>query len=72
MLTSLGKNLEQLGRACQVPMKETEMSTAADVIDEWQRKNDECPPTWRSLFQVLKELDLERLSQQIKDYLGSE
>ena len=30
------------------------------------------PPTWRSLYEVLRELDLEELSQEIEEYLSCE
>ena len=28
------------------------------------------PPTWRSLYELLRELDLEELSQEIEEYLS--
>ena len=35
----------------------------------WKSGRSCFPPTWKSLLSVLKKLNLEELSQQIKDYL---
>lgn len=40
-----------------------------DTLDRWIESCN--PPTWKSLYDVLKELDLEELSEQIEEYLGS-
>ena len=43
------------------------------VIRQWTLGGDPTlPPTWRSLYQVLRELGLEELSQQIEEFLSSE
>jgi hypothetical protein len=43
------------------------------IIHRWtQGDNPALPPTWRSLYQVLRELGLEELSQQIEEFLSSE
>ena len=39
------------------------------VIIEWNSGRSHIPPTWKSLLSVLKDLNLEELSQQIEDYL---
>ena len=41
-------------------------------LDEWlssEPADRSLPPTWRSLFEVLRQLDLEWLSQDIEDHL---
>ena len=41
--------------------------------DMWfSKKLGTRPPTWRSLYEVLRELDLEELSQEIEEYLSCE
>ena len=43
------------------------------VIRHWTLgENPTLPPTWRSLYQVLRELGLEELSQQIEEFLSGE
>ena len=39
------------------------------AIIAWKSGRSHFPPTWKSLLSVLKKLNLEELSQQIKDYL---
>ena len=39
-----------------------------DVIEKWMKKM----PTWRELFDVLRQLELGELGQQMDDYLNSE
>ena len=39
---------------------------------EWEKGACHLPPTWRSLFEMLKELDLEDLSQEVQTYLTGE
>ena len=49
-----------------------EVSTdALDILLEKWRANLEAPPTWKSLIAVLKQMDMERLSQQIEEHLNS-
>ena len=43
-----------------------------NLIKEWKSERASCPPTWKSLLSVLKELDLKKLSQQIEDYFSGE
>ena len=44
------------------------------ILLEWwvSGETSPVPPTWRSLYGVLRELDLEELGQQIEDYLSCE
>ena len=41
------------------------------VLESWQLYRPR-PRTWRELYEVLRELGLEELSQQIEDYLNCE
>ena len=44
-------------------------------LKEWLKSepaDHSLPPTWRSLFEVLRQLDLEELSQDIESHLTSE
>lgn len=51
----------------------TEVEHSMAILKQWScynGKNPQCrPPTLRSLLEVLREVDLEQLSQQIEDYL---
>ena len=43
------------------------------IIRQWTLgDNPTLPPTWRSLYQVLRELGLEEMSLQIEEFLSSE
>ena len=42
------------------------------VIGKWESGQSQHPITWRSLLDILKELDLEDLSQEIEDYIHGE
>ena len=42
------------------------------VIGKWESGQSQHPITWRSLLDILKELDLEDLSQEIDDYMQGE
>ena len=42
------------------------------VIGKWESGQSQHPITWRSLLDILKELDLEDLSQEIEDYMHGE
>lgn len=41
------------------------------VIRFWLSEKGRYPPTWRSLHEVLRKLDLTELSQQMEEYLTS-
>ena len=42
------------------------------VIDQWQSGRSQLPPTWRSLYEVLRKINLDYLSQQIEEFFNSE
>ena len=42
------------------------------LMDQWISRSASRPPTWRTLYEVLAELDLEELSQQIKEHFTCE
>ena len=41
-----------------------------EVISKWVSGRSRHPPTWRTLHDILRNLDLVELSQQIEDYLS--
>ena len=43
-----------------------------NVVKRWLvgRRKEEYPPTWRSLYKVLKELGLEELSKKVEEFLS--
>ena len=45
-----------------------------NILEEWasMEMTSTRPPTWRTLYEVLRELDLEELSQEIEEYLSCE
>ena len=43
-----------------------------EVISEWVSGRSHHPPTWRTLLDILRKLDLVELSQQIEDYLSGD
>ena len=43
-----------------------------DLILQWKSGKTSCPPTWKSLLSVLKDLGLKKLHQQIQDYFHGE
>ncbi len=47
-------------------------SKVEKVISQWTsgQCSRECPPTWKSLMDVLKKLELTNLGQQIEDHLN--
>ena len=42
------------------------------AISEWVLGRSRNAPTWRTLLDILRQLDLVELSQQIEDYLSGE
>ena len=71
VLTSL-KKVDKKNLAAAFRVQNT-----GDVLENWASAGnilstrDRCP-TWRTLYEVLSELDLEELSQEIEDYLSCE
>ena len=45
-----------------------------NILDEWAsgKISGNRPPTWRSLYGVMREHDLKKLSQEIEEYLSCE
>ena len=71
MLTELDKQKQQL--AIAIGVKEHSDRGYFGLIKDWiHGDNDWLPPSWRSLYKVLRELGHEELSQQIEDYLSCE
>ena len=63
-------NIEIPEKACghSSPRKSVEF-----IVRQWTLGDDPTiPPTWRSLYQVLRKLGLEELSQKIEEFLSSE
>ena len=76
VVTSLEKVPDQLAEVIGASRELTDGYGWEDVVDLWVDGHGNWashrPPTWRSLYEVLRELDLETLSQQIEDYLSCE
>ena len=78
VLKSLERLQRQLMKAANVTFTakaDTEykkLRSVEIIIRQWTLgDNSPLPPTWRSLYQVLRELGLEELSQQIEEFLCS-
>ena len=67
VLTSLEKVDEKLAAAIGV-------QNTSKVLKKWASGEflSTRPPTWRTLYEVMRELDLEELSQEIEEYLSCE
>ena len=81
MVTSLAKIHRQLAVAAKFTTNVDEhprmsKSTPVDclkiVLHLWLNGGAPLPPTWRSLYQVLKELDLEEMGDHIQECLTGE
>ena len=46
--------------------------SVSEVLNGWVSGRSRYPPTWRTLLDILRKLDLVELSQQIEDYLSGE
>ena len=42
------------------------------LLEQWVSEWTSVLPTWRSLYRMLKQLDLEKLAKEIEDYLSCE
>ena len=63
---------EHIPHALKMPNKEGLLEEQLEVwMKEWEEGSDSPPWTWRSLFDLLKELDLEVLVQEVEIYLTS-
>ena len=81
VVTSLAKVHTELIKAVGITLDETvRRQLASDrakaveiVISQWESPGkSRHPPTWTSLFNVLKKLEMNELSVQIEDYLTGE
>ena len=68
VVTSLAKVPEKLAETIGVLRN----SATDNIVQQWISGKSSRPPTWRSLYDVLMELDLEEIGQEIKEYLASE
>ena len=77
VVTSLAKVHTELIQAAGITLEHRLVSDPAQavevVISQWESPGkSRHPPTWASLFHVLKKLELNELSVQIEDYLSGE
>ena len=81
VITSLAKVHTELIKAAGITLDKTvHLQLLSDpvkavkfVISQWESPGkSRHPPTWTSLFNVLKKLELNKLSVQIEDYLTGE
>ena len=77
VVTSLAKVHTELIQAAGITLEHRLVSDPAEaveiVINQWESPGkSRLPPTWTSLFGILKKLELKELSVQIEDYLSGE
>ena len=73
IVTALKKVPDQLAEAIGASADGYGWDDAVDLwIHGYGNWTSERSPTWRELYEVLRELGLEELSQQIEDYLSRE
>ena len=72
IVTSLAEIPAQLAAVLGVSLMAGEEQQVEIVIGKWESGQSQHPITWRSLLDILKELDLEDLSQEIEDYMHGE
>ena len=77
VVTSLAKVYTKLIQAAGITLEHRLVSDPAQaveiVISQWKSPGkSRLPPTWTSLFGILKILELKELSVQIEDYLSGE
>ena len=77
VVTSLAKVHTELIQAAGITLEHRLVSDPTQaveiVISQWQSPGkSRLPPTWTSLFGILKKLELKELSVQIEDYLSGE
>ena len=81
VVTSLAKVNTELTKAAGINLSWTDLrqllsdpvKSVEIVISQWKSPGkSRLPPTWTSLFDVLKKLELNELSVQIEDYLSGE
>ena len=69
VITSLAKVHKQLAAAIGAQYNGEEFT---EILDKWVCCKTTCPPTWRSLYDVLRKLGHEELIEQIEQFLGCE
>ena len=72
IVTSLAEIPAQLAAVLGVRLMAGEEQEVEIVIGKWESGQSQHPITWRSLLDILKELDLKDLSQEIEDYMHGE
>ena len=77
VVTSLAKVHTELIQAAGITLEHRLVSDPAHAIEivirKWESPGkSHLPPTWTSLFGILKKLELKELSVQIEDYLSGE
>ena len=67
-------SLENVGKELAAAIGSHYTSDCNVLLEEWASEeiSSTRPPTWRSLYEVMRELDLEELSQEIEEYLSCE
>ena len=70
VMTLLERIWERLAAA--VGAGEDDPSSFEGLLNDWLSRRTSVPPTWRSLYGVLRELGLEELAREIEDYLSCE
>ena len=80
VLSSLAPLYKELASALEIPEAEMEKQTSPprhmtwqllDIVMElWVSGKSPLLPTWRSLYEILRQLGLKVLSKQIAEYLG--
>ena len=72
IVTSLADIPAQLAAVLGVRLMAGEEQQVEIVIRKWESGQSQLPISWRSLLDILKELDLEDLSQEIEDFMHGE
>lgn len=72
VMTSIAGVQKPLAVAIGVQYNSYQSPDIDKILEQWVSGNTSQPPTWRSLYDVLRKLDLEELSEQIDEYLCCE
>lgn len=67
-MPSLQRMHAQLAKVLGI--KSRVQGSAEIVVEQWIAGKSPRPPTWLSLFDILRELDMGELGQQIEEYLS--
>ena len=71
IMLAAGISLSNQQKRKLLAKRETQKNECLEiVIGQWGIGNSNCPPTWRSLLDILKQLNLQNLCQKIEDLLG--